>query len=134
MPARPCSGTPRQSAGFTAAGVRPWLPGGGSASGNVAVQRDDPGSVLRLCRDLLALRSAAFSGRIARYRRLPGPPAVWAYQVDELVVTANFSERPARLEHAPGQVLASCAGTDGLRGTTIAPWAGVITAHRQRRS
>jgi glycosidase len=51
-----------RSAGFTAEGVRPWLPYGDNATRNVASQRDDPGSVLNLCRDLIA----------AAHRRIPG--------------------------------------------------------------
>ena len=36
--------------GFTADGVRPWLPFGETAAGDVARQRDDPDSVLSFCR------------------------------------------------------------------------------------
>ena len=61
------------SAGFTAEGVTPWLPFGDNASRNVAAQREDPGSTLRLVRDLIALRRTAFSGQVARYERLPAP-------------------------------------------------------------
>ena len=35
---------------------RPWLPLGDVAAANVAAQRDDPGSVLTLCRDIIAFR------------------------------------------------------------------------------
>lgn len=83
--------------------------------------------MLRLRRDLIALRSAAFGGRVASYRELPGPPDVWAYQVDGMEVAANFSGRPATLAREPGPVLASSAGAGGLCGRTLAPWAGVVT-------
>ena len=43
------------NAGFTAAGVTPWLPMA-DAPVNVADQRADPGSVLHLVRDVIALR------------------------------------------------------------------------------
>jgi alpha-glucosidase len=43
------------SAGFTAPGVRPWLPSG-TMNSNVAAQRDDQDSARRLCRDLTGLR------------------------------------------------------------------------------
>jgi alpha-glucosidase len=115
------------SAGFTTTGIRPWLPYGDNTARNVAAQRDNPGSMLRLCRDLIALRSAAFGGRIASYQQLPGPPGVWAYRADGLVVTANLSGRPATLDREPGQVVATSAGPDVVRGRTVAPWAGVIT-------
>jgi alpha-glucosidase len=118
------------SAGFTAAGVRPWLPYGDNAARHVAAQRADPGSMLRLCRDLIALRSAESGGRVTSYRQLPGPPQVWVYQAGDLVVTANFADQPARLDSCPGPVVASSAGPDALRGQTLAPWAGVITRNQ----
>jgi alpha-glucosidase len=96
--------------GFTAGGVRPWLPIGDDATRNVAAQREDPASMLSLCRALIALRSAEFGGRIASYQQLPTLRDVWAYQVDGLVVTANFSDRPAQLNSGPGPVVASSAG------------------------
>jgi alpha-glucosidase len=114
------------SAGFTAAGVRPWLPYGNNTARNVATQRENPGSMLRLCRDLIALRSAAFGGRIAGYQQLPGPAGVWAYRADGLVVTANFSGQPVTLDRDPGTVVASSAGPGALRGRTLAPWTGII--------
>ncbi len=114
------------SAGFTAEGVVPWLPYGDSAARNVAVQREDPASVLRLCRDLIALRRAEYGGRIATYRELPGPPALWTYQVDGLLVAANFSDKPAAVEVPVGPVVASSAGHGILDRGTLAPWTGVI--------
>ena len=59
----PWDGSP--GGGFTGRGVTPWLPLGDPPLGSVADQRDDAGSVLSLCRDLLALRRA-------RARRRPG--------------------------------------------------------------
>jgi alpha-glucosidase len=113
------------SAGFTAEGVTPWLPCGDHASRNVAAQREDPGSVLHLCRDLIALRSAEFGGRIARYRELPGPTGLWAYQVDGLVVAANFTGEAVALGEPAGPVVLSTAG-GVLDHGLLAPWAGVI--------
>jgi alpha-glucosidase len=118
--------------GFTAEGVAPWLPYGDNASRNVAAQRDDPASVLRLCRDLIALRAREFGGRIASYRELPGPPGLWTYRADDLLVAANFTGEPVTLDGPIGSVLLSTAGatTDGVldRGT-LAPWTGVIARH-----
>ena len=51
MPWRPGHG-----GGFTAAGVRPWLPLGDVDATNVERQRSDPDSMLHLARDLIALR------------------------------------------------------------------------------
>ena len=95
------------AAGFTAPGVRPWLPIGGHAERNVASQRDDPASTLRFCRDLLALRRAELGGTIAAYTQLPGPPGVWVYRVGGLVVAANFSGEPACAGELKGPLLLS---------------------------
>src|SRR6202012_4283721 len=57
------------AAGFTTS-AHPWLPVGDAAACNVAAQREDPGSVLRLCQQLLALRKAEVGGQIAQYREL----------------------------------------------------------------
>ena len=51
----PMQWSERPGGGFTDAD-RPWLPLGDLAAANVAAQRDDPGSVLALCRDLIAFR------------------------------------------------------------------------------
>jgi alpha-glucosidase len=115
------------SAGFTDEAAPPWLPYGDNAARNVAAQRGDPASVLHLCRDLIALRSAAFGGRIASYRELPGPPGLWAYRVGDLLVTANFSGEPVTLDEPPGPVVAVSAAGGVLDRGILAPWAGVIT-------
>ena len=58
----PMQWSDRPGGGFTDA-ARPWLPLGDVAAANVAAQRDDPGSVLTLCHDLIAFRRShpAFS-------------------------------------------------------------------------
>ena len=125
------------SGGFTAAGVRPWLPTGDHAERNVASQRDDPTSTLRFCRDLLALRRAELGGTIAVYTQLPAPPGVWVYRVGGLVVAANFSGEPTCLGELEGSVLLStrraatgpepAAGSEPPGGVTrLGPWEGVI--------
>jgi len=63
--------------GFTRAGVEPWLPFGPGA--NVAEQREDPESILALCRDLLALRRQRQGFVDAPYASLPSPEGVWAW-------------------------------------------------------
>jgi alpha-glucosidase len=114
------------SAGFTAKGVAPWLPYGDNAARNVAAQRADRGSVLWLCHDLIALRRAEFGGRTASYRELPGPPGRWTYQVDGLLVAANFTAEPSTAGDLAGPVVASSAA-GALDGGALAPWSGVIT-------
>jgi len=89
--------------GFTGAG-RPWLPLGDVAAANVTAQREDPDSVLALCRELIAFRRARpeFSG--GDYVSLPAPEGVWAWaRGPHHVVVLNMS---------PGE-----AGLDGVDGT-----------------
>jgi alpha-glucosidase len=121
---------PTPSAGFTAPGVRPWLPIGGHAERNVASQLDDPASTLRFCRDLLALRRAEIGGTIAAYTQLPGPPGVWVYRVGDLVVAANFTGEPACPAGLAGPPLLSTSRAAGPevagRFTGLGPWEGVI--------
>jgi alpha-glucosidase len=122
---------PSPAAGFTAPGVRPWLPIGGHAERNVAGQRDDPASTLRFCRDLLALRRAELGGTIAAYTQLPGPPGVWVYRVGGVMVAANFTGEPACLGELAGALLLStsraAAGPEPAgRAGRLGPWEGVI--------
>src|SRR5262244_1424316 len=117
------------SAGFTADGVTPWLPFGDNAHRNVAAQREDPGSTLRLVRDLLALRRVAFGGQVAAYQRLPSPPGAWSYRSGPLMVTANFTGHPVPLPDPAGEVLLT-TDRETKPGTTLAPWQGMLTRVR----
>lgn len=116
------------SAGFAPDHVIPWLPAGDNAAVNVASQRDDPGSVLHLSRDLLALRREDSGGRIAGYQALPAPPGAWAYRTGGLTVLANFSGRPLVLPDPGGTVALSTQGPVQRNGAGIAlaPWQGII--------
>jgi alpha-glucosidase len=114
--------------GFTAEQVTPWLPVGDTAAVNVAGQREDPGSVLRFCRDLISLRHAEFGGQIGSYHALPAPPGGWAYQAGRLTVLANFSGRPLPCHDPGGPVLLSSTGAapPAGPGIVLAPWQAVI--------
>ena len=109
-----------QSGGFTAPGVRPWLPLRGAAAGNatgrgvasVASQQADRGSVLWFCRDLISMRRAEFGGRIASYQTVPAPDGQWVYQVGGLTVAVNLSDQPTVLAEPVGEVLLFSAGQD----------------------
>ena len=123
------------SGGFTADGVRPWLPPGGTAAGDVASQRADRGSVLWLCRDLLSLRRAEFGGQIASYQAVPSPDGQWAYRVGGLLVAANLADQPAACAEPLGEVLLSSAGPGSGAGTgsgaagpgrSLGPWEGIV--------
>jgi alpha-glucosidase len=114
------------SVGFTADGVRPWLPVGDAAACNVADQRDDPGSVLRLCRSLLALRRAEFGGAIASYELLRAHDGLWAYRAGHLTVAANVSDQHADLRGPVGEILLSTAGEPSAPSGALGPWQGLI--------
>ena len=128
------------AAGFTAAQVTPWLPAGDGAAVSVAGQQDDPGSVLRFCRDLISLRCAEFGSQIAGYQAQPAPPGLWAYRAGDLTVLANFSGRPVTCHDPVGPVLLSTAGNarpagqarpagetrPAGAGIVLAPWQGII--------
>ena len=114
------------SAGFTAEGVMPWLPYGDNARRNVADQREDPDSTLRLCRDLLALRRAEFGGQVAAYEQLPAPPGVWAYRSGALQIAANFSGEAVTLPEPPGQALLATSPVPA-GAVTLGPWQGLVS-------
>ena len=100
---------------------------GADGAGTVAGQRDDPGSVLSLCRRLLALRRAELGG-LADFENLIAAGGQWAYRTGPLVVAANFTDHPADMPAAAGEVLlTTCAeGTPESPGM-LRPWEGVIT-------
>ena len=125
----PWTGEP--GAGFTEAGVEPWLPFGDIGACNVADQRADPSSTLHLTRDLLALRRRDDDLRDGAYRTVSVDAGLWAWgRGERLVAAVNLAPESATLENVEGAVL---IGTDRARdgervtGTlTLAPWEGVI--------
>jgi alpha-glucosidase len=135
-PSRDRARTPMQwddspAGGFTAAGIRGWLPSGDVTACNVAAQRRDPNSVLSFCRELLRLRRAEI-GRLGGYQPLPAPEGVWHYSAGGLAVAANLTGRWHSLPGAAGQVLlSSLPGRDHGDQVTLAPWEGVIAARQQ---
>jgi alpha-glucosidase len=121
------------SGGFSTA-ARPWLPLGDTAARNVAGQRAEPGSTLRLCRDLLAVRRAELAGQIAPYEPLAVIGGLWAYRAGGLIVAANLSDQPAVWSAPLGEILVSTPGQPADPGAppaplTVAPWQGVIARH-----
>ncbi|HEY7668205.1 MAG TPA: alpha-amylase family glycosyl hydrolase [Actinomycetota bacterium] len=84
--------------GFTAPGVEAWLPEPDPALANVAAQRDDAGSILHLCRDLIALRRDRSDLRDGASGPVAGPPGVWAWRRGaDTVVAINHQERQTEL-------------------------------------
>jgi alpha-glucosidase len=90
-PARtPLPWTAEPGAGFTT-GV-PWLPIGDPPRDSVGAQREDPGSVLNLARDLIALRP-----RLGPYRPLSAGPGRWRYRRGDVEVELDFEGPAARV-------------------------------------
>jgi alpha-glucosidase len=73
--------------GFTAAEVTPWLPFGDLAC-NVEHQRDDPGSFLTLCRDLIALRYASKDLSSGACTVVDGPDGALVYRRGDATLVA----------------------------------------------
>jgi len=131
----PCR-TPMQwrsgpGAGFTRGDATPWLPIGDAASLNVESQRADPTSMLRLCRDLIALRRGSPDLRSGAYVSLPAPPGAWAWRRGEaFVVALNLSDRATTISLEPSTVLISTdRALDGERvggDLDLRPWQGVV--------
>jgi alpha-glucosidase len=84
----------------------------------VASQRDDPGSVLHLCRDGIRLRATEPELRGGAQHTLPSPPEVWAWRRgDSVIVALNLGDRPASVAGVEGTLL---LGTDREReGSTV---------------
>ncbi|WP_411104596.1 alpha-amylase family glycosyl hydrolase [Streptomyces sp. cmx-4-9] len=93
-------------AGFTAPGVRPWLPLALPPGGDAAAQEDDPGSLLRLTRAVLALRREHPALGPGAIGFTAAPPGVLAYTrtgpdgAGPLLVTLNLTAAPVRLTGA----------------------------------
>jgi alpha-glucosidase len=101
----------------------PWLPLGGNVA-SVAEQRGDPGSVLRFCRELLALRRERDDLVSGAYALLETPAGVWAWRRGEgTAVAVNLSDEAGRTGLG-GRVLLSTAGREDPG--TLAPWEGVV--------
>ncbi|HET7571311.1 MAG TPA: alpha-amylase family glycosyl hydrolase [Gaiellaceae bacterium] len=118
-------------AGFTLPDVEPWLPIG-RTDRNVAAQRGDPGSILRLTRDLIGLRRhrGLLSGG---YEPLDAPDGVWAFvRGGGALVAVNLGEEAARIDDADGEiVLCTDRERDGevvAGGLELAPRQAVVVS------
>ncbi|MGZ6546081.1 MAG: alpha-amylase family glycosyl hydrolase [Actinomycetota bacterium] len=125
----PWNGGP--NGGFTRPDVEPWLPAGDPPSRNVADQRDDPGSVLRFCRDVIALRRARPDLRTGEYIAVDAPEGVWAWRRgDRTVVAVNCAERSVEATLGDGHVLVSTRrerdGEAVLGPFRLEPWEAVV--------
>ena len=127
----PMQWRPGPGGGFTAAGVRPWLPLGDAEATNVERQRSDPDSILHLARDLIALRRTTADLRLGRYRTLDAPDGVWVWsRGDRVVVALNLTDDEVDLPGVEGVVR---LGTDRRRdgetisaGLRLGAWEGLV--------
>jgi alpha-glucosidase len=101
----------------------PWLPLADTTR-NVADQRADPGSVLHLVRDLIALRRGRADLRTGRYETLPAPPGAWLWRRGERTLVAlNLSDEPVAVD-VRGEPLITTRDEpfDGV----LPAWSGVV--------
>ena len=135
-PGRDGSRTPmhwsgEDGAGFTARGVRPWLPFGRHEELNVDAQRDDPESMLSLARDLIALRRAEADLWEGSYRPLETEGGLWAWRRGErTLVAVNLSDEAVMLDGVDGRIRLGTRRAregDDVRGRLeLEPWEGVV--------
>jgi alpha-glucosidase len=131
-PARtPMRWTGDPGAGFTGDGVRPWLPIGDPSAANAADQRNDPGSVLNLVHDLIALRRNTPDLRSGPASDVEAPAGVWAWRRGSAsVVALNLSDDATETIVPPATIL---VGTDRRRdgervgdALRLEPWEGAV--------
>jgi alpha-glucosidase len=104
----PMPWTSETGGGFTAPSVDPWLPVSTSPAGSVREQRGDPGSILRLTKDLIALRRASPDLSRGDYRTIATPPGTWAYRRgSRILVAVSLSDRTTEIACPRGWVVAA---------------------------
>jgi len=140
VPGRDGARTPMQwdasrFAGFST--QEPWLPLGDVAAINVARERDDPGSLLNLYRQLIALRRTSAALNRGSYLTLAVSDETFAYlrQADgeDIVVALNFSDATASVPvPGPGTMWLATNGLEAggaVSGSiTLPPRSGVVIA------
>jgi alpha-glucosidase len=99
----PMPWSPGPGAGFTTPEARPWLPLSAQPGVSVEEQRADPGSMLVLCRDLIALRRSDTDLSEGGYESLPAPEGLWAFRRGaRFVVALNLSDAAGSVELPSG--------------------------------
>ncbi len=127
----PMHWTGAPGAGFTAPDVEPWLPFGDFAACNVEDQRDDPASMLSLCRDLIALRAAVPDLRSGSASTFAADSTLWAWRRGERVVVAlNLGDETTIVDGVNGLVrISTRRERDGERvdgALALHPWEGAV--------
>jgi alpha-glucosidase len=115
--------------GFTTGSARPWLPLPPASAPSVAGQRADRGSILWLCRELIALRHADAGFALSSPEFMPAPDGLLAYRAGDLLVAANLTAGPIEPPPGAGEVLLSTSGR-AVRPEVLPPWQGIIARWR----
>lgn len=101
----------------------PWLPLGEDVR-SVAEQRQDPGSILAFCRELIALRRAHRDLSAGSYERVDTRDGVWAWRRGaSTAVAVNLSAENVDVDLG-GRVLLSTSGSDNP--SVLEPYEGVV--------
>jgi alpha-glucosidase len=127
----PMRWAPGVNAGFAPPDAEPWLPVGPADGPTVAGQREEPGSVLRLCRDLIDLRRGRDDLRTGAYASLEAGP-VWGFRRGEgTVVLANCSDDLTEAAVRGTVLLGTRRGREGERAAgavALDPWEALVLA------
>jgi alpha-glucosidase len=107
-------------AGFTSG--EPWLPLVDQTARSVAGQRDDPGSVLSLYRELIALRRTLAPD----FELLQDAPGLVSFRRGDRLVTVNLSRDRCRIP--PGETLLATEAGAVAHDGSLAPHAGALSA------
>jgi alpha-glucosidase len=128
----PMQWSPEPGGGFTRRSAAAWLPLGDHDGNNVADQRDDPASLLSLCRDLIALRRREPGLNSGAYEAIPSPTGTWMFRRNIHKVALNLSDDDAMVGAPDGTVvIGTRRDREGERIRSrllLAPWEGVILA------
>jgi alpha-glucosidase len=114
----PMQWEPDPGGGFTTG--EPWLPVIDPGAHNVRDQRDDPGSMLTLVRDLIALRRQLSP----EFELLDAEPGLLAFRRGELLVAINSTAERLAVREAGGALLESERGA--LRDGTLGAHAAMV--------
>jgi len=136
-----------ENAGFSAPGVSPWLPLAADwERKNVALERDDPHSILSLYRNLIWHRKESLALLTGSYRSVePKNGYVYAYlrecDDERLLVLLNFDNHDQHIcvDFPPAIVIASthmCKAGEILdaRGYNLHPYEGLVLSTKPKQS
>lgn len=122
--------TAGSNGGFSIDGVEPWLPLGDPDSCNVADQKQDPTSLLNLCRELIAARRAHPELSRGSYASVDAPSGAWAWRRGRMTVAVNCSDQPVDVTVGSGAVLIGTRRERGGRPVggplRLEPWEAIL--------